>query len=157
MAAGFTVAMENRDFLVERLNQIAERELAAKGLQPTLVADMEIPLDDLPVNALVDLKRLEPTGQDNPEAQFISRNVQPKDVRKLGKELNHLKFKVPYHGGWLDAVAWKLGRWADELPETVDIFYSIEENSYNGRVTTQLNVKDIKPSNSDSIPVPAEA
>jgi Single-stranded DNA-specific exonuclease len=150
MAAGFTVKLENRDLLVERLNQIAERELAPYDLVHTLKADMEISLDDLPTNALVELRKLEPTGQENPEARFISRNIQPKDIRKIGKDLNHLKFKVPFHGGWQEAVAWKQGEWGDKVPERIDIFYAIEENYFNGRVTTQLNVKDIKPSVSHS-------
>lgn len=145
MAAGFTVKLENRDLLVERLNQMAEEQLKPKDLVHKLQADLEIDLDDLPTDALVELRKLEPTGQENPEARFISRNLQPRDVRRIGKDLNHLKFKVPFHGGWQEAVAWKQGEWGLQMPERIDIFYAVEENYFNGRVTTQLNVKDIKP------------
>ena len=45
-----------------------------------------------------------------------------------------------------DAVAFRQGHWADHLPPLVDILYSYERNSYMGRESLQLNVKDIKPS-----------
>jgi single-stranded-DNA-specific exonuclease len=156
MAAGFTVSRDHVNELVERLNLIAERELGAKELRHTLTADMEINLEDLPKNVLEELRQLEPTGQANPEARFITRNVYPKDVRRMGKDMSHLKFKVPFHGGWQEAIAWRQGEWGDHLPEVIDIFYSIEANTYNGRATTQLNVRDIKPSNPDFIGEPVQ-
>ena len=146
MAAGFTVAIENRDALVERLHQIAQRELAAVDLRHTLKADMELPIEGLPRDAITLLKQLEPTGMENPEARFISRNVDVQDPRRIGKDQNHLKFKVRFQGGAIDAVAWRQAAWLDLMPGKFDLFYSIEENNYNNRSTMQLNVRDIKPS-----------
>ncbi|MRS02924.1 single-stranded-DNA-specific exonuclease RecJ, partial [bacterium] len=146
MAAGFTVKIENRDLLVERLQQIAERELSAVDLKHTLKADMEINLDDLPRDVLMHLKKLEPTGMENPEARFISRNVDVVEPRRIGKDQNHLKFKVRCQNAIFDAVAWKQAGWLDLMPGKFDLFYSFEENNYNSRVTTQLNVRDMKPS-----------
>lgn len=145
MAAGFTVKMENAEELQDRLERIAERELAGVDLRPTLKADLEIPLDDLPLDAFEQLKRLEPTGQSNPEARFISRNLPVYGARTIGKDLSHLKFKVPYRRGMLDAVAWRQGAWADAMPERVDLFYTLEENTYNSTTTLQLNVRDLRP------------
>ena len=145
-AAGFTVKIENREALVERLQQIAERELSGIDLRHTLKADMEVNVDDLPPDVLAQLKGLEPTGMENPEARFISRNVEIVDARKIGKDQNHLKFKVRFHGGTVDAVAWRQAAWMDAMPSHLDIFYSIEENNYNSKSVLQLNVRDMKPS-----------
>ena len=151
MAAGFTVRKENAGALLEKLQQIAEQQLIGQDLKLTLRADMEFSINDLPGDALDQLKRLEPTGQSNPEARFISRNVEIKDVRKIGKDQSHLKFKIPYRNGTLEAVAWKQGHWADEMPGKVDLFYSVEENTYGNLVTTQLNVRDLQPASDSAL------
>ena len=59
--------------MITRLREIAAKELSDLDLRPTLRADLEIPLDQLHPRMLTDLDRLQPTGQANPEAVFVSR------------------------------------------------------------------------------------
>ena len=74
-AAGFTVRNEHLSDLVERLRLIARRELGSLDLQPTMRADAEVSLSELTPELLSDLDRLQPTGQNNPSARFVSRGV----------------------------------------------------------------------------------
>ncbi|MCI0519179.1 MAG: single-stranded-DNA-specific exonuclease RecJ [Chloroflexi bacterium] len=145
MAAGFTVRNENLPELRRRLEQIAARELGEQVLRPQLRADLEIGLRDLKPEILRDLDLLEPTGQTNPEVYFVSRGLRVTRSKAIGAEGAHLRFTV-LDGVAYDAVAFRQGHWADHLPPLVDILYSYERNSYMGRESLQLNVKDIKPS-----------
>ncbi len=146
MAAGFTVQEDKLTELIAGLNAIAERKLAQLELRPVVHADLELALRDLRPDLLTDLDQLEPTGLGNHGAYFISRNLQIKRVILMGREKQHLKLVVTDGRITYDAVAFRMGYLADQLPARIDLLYAFERNYYNGRVTLQLMVRDIKPS-----------
>jgi single-stranded-DNA-specific exonuclease len=146
MAAGFTVRNENVAQLLERLQQIADKELSGKELLKTYKADLEIPIEKVREISLNTLERIQPTGMANPDVAFVSRNVVLKNVRTLGAEKKHLKFTCQAGNYLLDAIAWRQADWLPFLPGTFDLMFAIEENSYMGRTTMQLNVRDMHPS-----------
>jgi single-stranded-DNA-specific exonuclease len=145
-AAGFTVLTSRYPELVACLEAIAARELAGKDLRPVLYADAEVPLVDLTGELLRQLDRLQPTGYGNREPAFVTRGVQAKYPKAVGREAAHLKFGVT--DGWvtMDAIAFRQGHWAGRMPPKVDLLYNFELNDFNGRQTLQLNVRDIKAS-----------
>ena len=145
-AAGFTVRNESLQELVSRLQVIAENALAESDLSPTLNADMEIPLRDLKPEILDYLEWLQPTGQSNPQAVFVSRDLKIVRSRTVGQDGNHLKFTVTDGFITYDAIAFRLGAWHDKMPDLVDLLYTFETNEYNGRKYLQLNVRDLHPS-----------
>jgi single-stranded-DNA-specific exonuclease len=145
-AAGFTVRNENIPALVERLKTIAEEELGDKDLRPTLAADMEISLSELKAEVLEYLDWLQPTGYGNRQATFVSRNLEVKRSRAVGKEGTHLKLALTDGRLTFDAIAFRQGDWQGQLPSRVDVLYHFELNEYRGRKSLQLNVKDIKAS-----------
>ena len=150
-AAGFTVRNENLPALVEKLQSIAVEKLSDRDLRPVLTADLEIPLRELKPDLLQYLEMMQPTGYGNPEAVFISRDLQVKYARLVGREGSHLKLAVS--DGWVtyDAIAFRQGHWLENLPAYIDLIYSFESNEYNGRVSLQLNVQDLKPSGTPDI------
>jgi single-stranded-DNA-specific exonuclease len=146
MAAGFTVSNENLPELMARLRAIAERELSGQDLCPVLRADMEVSLYELQRDVLDCIDQVEPTGLGNPSVLFVSRDLKVSRCKTVGKEGNHLKLTVNEDGLLFDAIAFRQGHWAAEMPARVDLLYAFETNEYNGRITFQLNVRDIKPS-----------
>ena len=144
-AAGFTVKNENLPELVSRLKAIAKEKLDGKDLRQTLSADMEVPLADMNFGILKHIAFLEPTGYGNPDAIFVSRNVKVKSFRAVGSEGRHLKLTLE-DGPALkyDAIGFRMGEKAKSLPPRVDVMYTLEANEYNGRVSLQLNLKDVK-------------
>jgi len=145
-AAGFTVRNENLPELQARLSAIAEAQLSQQELQPTLSADMEIPLSHLDFDLLKLLADFEPTGYGNPPALFVSRNVRVKSARAVGAEGKHLKLVLEDERGVAyDAIGFHMGHMQPTLPARVDLLYALEANEYNGRTTLQLNLKDLKP------------
>ncbi|HLF74000.1 MAG TPA: single-stranded-DNA-specific exonuclease RecJ [Anaerolineales bacterium] len=145
-AAGFTVKNENLPELTARLKAIAKEQLGGKDLRQTLSADMEVPLSSLTFEVLKHLQYLEPTGYGNPDAVFVSRNVKVKFARTVGLDGKHLKLTLEdERGATVDSIGFRMGYFKPELPPRLDILYRFESNEYNGRISLQLNLKDIKP------------
>lgn len=145
-AAGFTVRNDNLPALVAQLQEIAGQQLAERDLRPMLNADAEIPLSDLKPDLLTQLDLLQPTGTGNRQAVFVTRDVKVSSHRTVGRDGSHLKMSVT--DGWItyDAIAFRQGHWSTQMPDSVDLMYTFERNEFNGRITLQLNVKDLKPS-----------
>jgi single-stranded-DNA-specific exonuclease len=143
-AAGFTVKNENLPALKERLKLIAAKQLSDQELCPTLVADMEVPLYEMKSEVLKYLDYLQPTGYGNPDAVFVSRNLQVKASRTVGAEAKHLKLTLSDGRVTFDAIGFRLGNLKENLPARVDVMYTFETNEFNGRTSLQLNLKDLK-------------
>jgi single-stranded-DNA-specific exonuclease len=146
MAAGFTVRNERVPELVNCLKQIADQQLSDRDLRPSLRADVEIPLCDLHPNYLGLLDKLQPTGMENPDAVFVTRNLRVVRAKQVGSDAKHLKLAVSDGRITFDAIAFRMGHWYGQLPERIDLLYHFESNQFNGQVSLQLNVKDLKPS-----------
>lgn len=145
-AAGFTIRNENLPELIDRLKIIAAEQLGGKNLRPGIAGDVELPLAELKPEILADLANLQPTGHKNPMATFVSRHLTVRRKRALGQESAHLKLTVSDGQITYDAIAFRQGHLVESLPTTIDMLYTFEINEYNGRVSLQLNVKDLKPS-----------
>ncbi|GAB4399839.1 MAG: single-stranded-DNA-specific exonuclease RecJ [Anaerolineales bacterium] len=148
-AAGFTVKNKNIAELVSRLKAIAEEKLSGSELKPTVTADAEVDLSEMrPEVYEKGLKYLEPTGYGNREASFVARNVKVKNSRVVGADGKHLKLSLEDEKGVShDAIGFRLGDWHKSMPPRVDLLFTYEPNEYNGRVTYQLNLKDLKATN----------
>jgi single-stranded-DNA-specific exonuclease len=146
-AAGFTVLNENREQLIQRLYKIADDQLNVEELTPSIKFDAEVDLNDLQTSLMNFLAQIEPTGNENPKPVFVTRGLSVLRSSKMGSEKTHLRLTVKNERGvTIDAVAFRQAFWAEQMPEKIDIIYNFELNEYNGRVSFQLNVKDIRPS-----------
>jgi len=144
-AAGFTVLNDKLPLLEARLRSIVEEQLGGLDLRQTLNADIEIPLSDLRPELLKHLDDFQPTGYGNPEAVFISRNVRITNTRTVGSEGKHLKLVITDGHVTFDAIGFRLGSLRPNLPPRVDLLYTFESNEFNGRISLQLNLKDVRP------------
>jgi single-stranded-DNA-specific exonuclease len=145
-AAGFTVPNQNLPALLVRLKDIAASQLGNLELRPSLTADLEVPLTALDAALLHSLDDLQPTGKGNEEPLFLSREVKVIRSRTVGRDNSHLKLSVGDGKVVRDAIAFRQGEWHGLLPPYIDLIYHFEANEYNGQISLQLNVKDLKPS-----------
>ena len=145
MAAGFTVRNENLETLIDRIRSIAQEQLEDLDLRPKIFADAEIPLSELKPDLLKYLNWLQPTGMGNPIPIFMSRGLKVTRQRAIGADGAHLKMAVTDGRITYDAIAFRQGHWLAKLPPLIDMMYSFELNEFNGQVSLQLNVKDIRP------------
>lgn len=144
-AAGFTVATEKLDDLRQRLQAIAAQQLAGVELRPTLEIDVEIPLQEVDWATQALLSQIEPCGNGNPQPVLVSRGVEVRHQRAIGSGRKHLKLALRDGRGvaW-DAIFFRRGGLLGQIPDRVDVAYTLEINEWNGRKRLQLNVQDLQ-------------
>lgn len=145
MAAGFSLETKRIQEFIEELSAKAKEVVLDGHLQRIIKIDLEIELSLITPRLIKTVKTLSPFGMGNPEPLFITKNVEIAEVRKIGKDLRHLKLKLRKNNKMCDAVAFKFADKIDLLQkDVVDIVYAVDENEWRGKRTIQLLVKDIR-------------
>ncbi len=144
-AAGFTVETARLSELQARLQAIAASQLHPEALERVLLADAQIPLSALSWDVYNALMQLEPFGYGNPQPVFVSPHVKVANARAVGTQGQHLKLTLEDETGLLwDAIAFRMGDWIERMPRYVDVAYILDRNEWNGRVSLQLLVQDLR-------------
>ncbi|MCZ6918279.1 MAG: single-stranded-DNA-specific exonuclease RecJ [Gemmatimonadetes bacterium] len=146
MAAGLTIHRDRIDAFREAFNAIARAELSKDDLVNVQRVDVTASVDRLDPDLERLLRHLEPCGMGNPAPVFAVMGARAADVREVGN--NHLKFRIEDQTGGLDAIAFER---ADRVPVEwlqgpVDVAFRLEENEFQGRVSLQARVVDLRPS-----------
>lgn len=150
MAAGLSMRPENFPAFRKKFDAVVAKHLNFIRPIPTLKYDTEIHFSDISDQFYRILKQFSPFGPGNMSPVFLVKNVtNAKFTRTVGDSKTHLKLHVRQKHTLdveMDGIAFDLGHWAEafESGQEVDLLFSIEENEWNGRVTRQLNVKDIR-------------
>lgn len=145
MAAGFTVKTHMLGELKNRLEEIAMKDITDEMLTRSLSVDMELALEQATDELWEALRQFEPFGFGNLQPVFASRGVTVTDARLVGANAKHLKLKIGTGKTILEAIGFGLGELYGTLsPDTpVDIAYNLDKNTWNGRSSMQLKLKDI--------------
>lgn len=145
-AAGLTVKLENIPALRKRLNQIATEKLTEQDYIPVLDIEANLNVCDVDRGLLDELCCLEPYGMGNPRPTFACDNVELFDIRQIGKEGTHLRFKLKQDKVMATALAWNMGEEAEKLKQvnTADIAFQPELNEWQGHVSIQLKTQAIR-------------
>ncbi len=147
-AAGLTLKPENLEAFVARFEDVVCASIQEYMLTPELEIDAELKLSEIDWKLFRIIKQFAPFGPGNMSPLFITRSASDKgSARIVGN--NHLKLDVvdaanPRQS--IPAIGFGLGEHFPDISRKIpfDLCYSIEENEYNGMVSLQLNVKDIK-------------
>jgi single-stranded-DNA-specific exonuclease len=148
-AAGLSLDLNNLDEFREAMNRQALETLTEEDFIPCLEADMEIDPAQVTLRFMQELQRFEPWGCCNEEPLFISRGLNILDVRRIGKEANHLKLVVRAEAMQpTDICWWGCGDLADHLHpgDSITACYRPQINHYNGRSSVQFILADLRPS-----------
>jgi single-stranded-DNA-specific exonuclease len=154
MAAGLSMHGHNLDALRHRLNDLARRTLSREQLQPLLRLDAEVTLDQLSLERLDELRRLEPAGQGNPPVQLAVRNVRLlRPPLRLGHEQQHAKLWVTDGRTVCEVVCWNCG--SDPLPGgNFDLAFVPQLHEFEGARWPQLKLVDWRPAESSAFIAP---
>ena len=144
-AAGFTIRNENIDAFRDKLRVIANRELSADRLVPTLRIDMALPLARANWENLALVETLQPFGVRNQRPTFVSYDVQVRDARSIGTEGTSLKLKLSDGVAVWDAFAFRQGIQPEQVPERIDVVYTMQSDVWNNEKRMRLVVKDLRP------------
>jgi single-stranded-DNA-specific exonuclease len=145
MAAGLSILPDNIDSLRKKLNELARLALKPDDLRPSLRLDAEVGLDEISFQALAELDRMKPCGQENPAMQFCARNVShARPLQRIGAQKQHVKMWVGDGAVTHEAVWWNNGESALPLGK-FDLAFQPQFNRFNGNRTIQLKVLDWQP------------
>lgn len=150
-AAGLTIEPGRIGEFAERFDAAAASALTDEQLVPEHRADLELPIGAASAELLAAIRRLEPFGMGNPSPVLLSRGVQLRGgPRKIGAD--GVKLQLAATSGPQEAVGWGLADRAQSLRRDglVDLMYRLDLNEYNGTVTLQANLVDLRPSASDA-------
>ncbi len=147
-AAGLTMKIENIEAFSAKFEEYVNKTIEEHQLIPTIEIDAEIEFGEITRQFFRILKQFEPFGPQNMTPVFLTKGVLDNgQVRIVGEK--HLKLFLHHPSSpnvHFSAIAFGQSQWLEPIAngETVDICYTIEENEWNGNVSLQLNIKDIR-------------
>lgn len=146
MAAGFTIKKELIPELHSRLLALAETSLPNALFEPVMDIDLKIPLNLAGMDLLKELDLLKPFGLGNEEPVFASFGVGIMDVSLVGRDSQHALFKIYHDGKHHKGIYFNApeGVKSIKFGDKADIVYTLKKNEYNGNVTVDLFLKDIR-------------
>lgn len=149
-AAGLTMKPENFEAFKDKFEKIVSETVLEEQLTPYIDIDAEINFSEINDKFFRILKQMEPFGPENMRPVFLTKNVFDfGSSRIVGKENEHLKLDLiqeddPYNV--LTGIAFGQAEHFEIInkKQPVDICYSIEENNFQGKITLQLRIRDIR-------------
>ena len=145
-AAGFTIEKKNIDEFKSSMEHYVREKLKNQDFRQKLTIDCELHESEINDNLVQILSQLEPFGIANEQPKFLIRNVAATDVRKVGKEANHVFFQVQGDNKRMPVIGFKMGEYEPLLRDSkkIDLVCHLEENEWNGLKKLQLRAVDFK-------------
>jgi single-stranded-DNA-specific exonuclease len=153
-AVGLSLKIENIPEFRRRFQKYVDEHILPEQTEATLDIDAVIDFKDVNKKLHNDLKKLAPHGPDNPKPIFCTRNVYDYGTSKVvGRQQEHIKLELvdSKSSNVLNGIAFGQSESARYIKSkrSFDIVYTIEDNIYK-RSEVQLQIEDIKPSETDS-------
>lgn len=148
-AAGLTLKPENYKSFKAQFEKVVEETIDSKMLIPEISIDSQISLSDITPKFYRILSQFAPFGPGNMTPVFMSEDIQDTGYgKKVGEDKSHLRFTATQHGsGKIVGIGFGLGEHIELIKnkKPFKAAYTIDENEWNGNVSLQLKLKDIKP------------
>ncbi len=150
-AAGLTMKPERFDEFRSRFEAYVEAHIDPEMLVPQIDIDEPLRFDEITPAFRRTLSAFQPFGPGNPSPVFVTADVSDNgSARLVGARGEHLKMELvqrqhPFNP--ISAIAFGQIDHFDHVKRggSIDICYNIVENHYQGSITPQLRIKDIKP------------
>ncbi|NHM03019.1 single-stranded-DNA-specific exonuclease RecJ [Flavobacterium difficile] len=147
-AAGMTLKEENYQNFKEAFEKVVKNTIHPDLLIPEIAVDLELDFSDINEKFMRILKQFEPFGPENMTPVFMSKNIVDSGYAKtLGNDSEHLKvFVKQNHSPNFNAIGFGLGKKINLVKnkQPFDAVYVVEENEWNGNVSLQLQLRDIR-------------
>lgn len=162
MAAGLSVEEDNIPKLKKALNE--KTTLTDDDLIPIIKIDSPLALNYLNYELIEDIEKLRPFGKANNSPLFAVKNLEVARVFFMGKDKNFMKFRFKINGSsYIEGVNFdKYEEFKQDFSckygeerflklqddgyggFSMDIIYYPTINEYNGKISIQLNIKNIR-------------
>ena len=150
-AAGMTLKAENYKTFKDAFEKQVEETILPEMRTPEIEVDAEINFSDITPKLIRILKQFEPFGPLNMTPVFMTKDAKDTGYAKtLGAEEEHLRLFIKQSRSLgtegIAAIGFGLGKKLDIVKnqQPFQLAYSLAENEWNGTVSTQLMLKDIR-------------
>lgn len=147
-AAGLTLSEHQYNNFKHQFEKVVKESIDPQLLVPEIEVDVIIELKDITPKLLRILRQFAPFGPGNMSPTFMAENLIDTGYAKgVGQEDAHLKISVTQHDRYkIGGIGFNLG---DKLPlvtsrKPFSAVFSIDENEWQGNVSLQLKLKDLK-------------
>ena len=145
-AAGLSMHIADLPEFQRRFEEYVASHITPEQLMPTIEVEAEVELSDMDWKMYKILQALEPFGPGNERPLFLCRHLINNRNTRAVSEGKHLHLDLTDRVVAMDGIAFGQGDKATHLQNgnSVDICFYLEENTYRGRTTLQMNAQDIK-------------
>ncbi|WP_299115768.1 single-stranded-DNA-specific exonuclease RecJ [uncultured Winogradskyella sp.] len=147
-AAGLTLLPENYEAFKAKFEAVVKESIDPKLLTPELKIDSEINLNEIDNKLYRILSQFAPFGPGNMTPVFMTQGIRDTGWGKcVGEDDKHLRFTATQNANEkIVCIGFGLGDKLDLIKDrkTFNAAYTIDENHWNGNVSLQLKLKDIK-------------
>lgn len=144
MAAGLTVERGKLESLKQRLLEYAAAHISPENLVPRLRVDARLSEEELNVQTVREIARLEPYGVGNPTPVFRVDDAEIVDLLAISND-KHIRLLL--RKGETNLTAFAFSTRLEEFPfsrgDRVDVVCTVDINEYRGRESVQLVLKDV--------------
>ncbi|MGA9639699.1 single-stranded-DNA-specific exonuclease RecJ [Flavobacterium sp.] len=147
-AAGMTLKAENYNQFKDAFEKKVQETILPEQRIPEIEIDAEINFDQITPKLIRILNQFEPYGPQNMTPVFLTKNIKDTGYAKaMGQYDEHIRLFVKQNNSeGLAVIGFGLGNKmalvTDKKP--FEAAYCIDENEWNGKITTQLRLKDIR-------------
>ncbi len=147
-AAGLAVELEKIEEFRSKFKQVVKESINGDDLLPEIVIDSKIKFSEITPKFMKIIDQFSPFGPGNMRPVFLSENVfVSNSPRVVGN--NHLIATLKQDGSdkVFDCIGFNMGTFCDTLTnpnQPIDVVYTIDKTTREGRVFPQLKFKDIK-------------
>ncbi|AUP79562.1 single-stranded-DNA-specific exonuclease RecJ [Flavivirga eckloniae] len=147
-AAGLTLKKENYEAFKQAFEDVVAKTIAKDLLTPEIQADVQIDLNHITPKFYRVLKQFAPFGPNNMAPVFMTENLTDTGYGKcVGADKTHLRLTATQSGANnIVCIGFNMGDKLDLISDKKPFraVYSIDENEWQGNVSLQLKLKDIK-------------
>jgi single-stranded-DNA-specific exonuclease len=147
-AAGLTLEKTQLEGFKAAFEKAVQERILDSQKAPVMHYDAELTLNTISPKLYRILIQMAPFGPKNMKPVFVSHNCIDKGGSRLvGKDQDHLKLEmVDPNGTVIQGIGFGLGQHHSKVKQKnpFSILYTLDENEFNGIVSLQLVIKDIK-------------
>ncbi|MEH6745709.1 MAG: single-stranded-DNA-specific exonuclease RecJ [Maribacter arcticus] len=147
-AAGLTMLEEQYLNFKHQFEKVVKESIDPQLLIPEVTIDTVIELKDITPKLMRILKQFAPFGPGNMSPVFMAENIKDTGYAKgVGADAAHLKISVVQQDSYkIDGIGFNMGEKLSLVTsrKSFSAVFSLDENEWQGNVSLQLKLKDIK-------------
>lgn len=146
-AAGLTLKADMLDAFKKRFDEAVSASILPDMLVPKMKIDLELFPTSINDKFFRIMKQFEPFGPGNMTPVFSMKGLVDTGYSRPVGDGSHLKLTLasPVFKSSFDGIAFGLGKMSEDIKnKSIDICFTLEDNTFRGETRLQINVRDLK-------------